>query len=92
MEILEDTGESLEVMVRPDCLSCVPSGQGQGRITGREFRGPFYLYRVALPSGHSVRCLLSHIEDLPVGTTVSVDLRQGHSLKPFSEGRAVDRD
>ena len=92
MEILGDTGESLEVMVRPDCLSCVPSGQGQGRITGREFRGPFYLYRVALPSGHSVRCLLSHIDDLPVGTTVSVDLRQGHSLKPFSEGRAVDRD
>ena len=86
------SGDSLEVMVRPDCLDCVPSGQGQGRITAREFRGPFYLYRVALPSGHSVRCLLSHIDDLPVGTTVSVGLRPGHSLKPFSEGKAVDRD
>ena len=76
-------------MVRPDCLECFPSDQGQGTITGREFRGPFYLYRVALPSGHSVRCLLSHIDDLPVGTTVSVGLREGHSLRPFMDGRAL---
>lgn len=85
-------GDILEVMVRPDCLNCVPSRQGQGTIASREFRGPFYLYRVALPSGHSVRCLLSHINDLPVGATVSVDLRHGHSLKPFSEGRAVNEN
>jgi len=91
-EIAGDTSENLEVMVRPDCLNCVPSGQGQGTITSREFRGPFYLYRVALPSGHSVRCLLSHINDLPIGATVTVDLRHGHSLKPFAEGRAVDSD
>ena len=61
-------------------------------ITSREFRGAFYLYKVALPSGHSVRCLLSHINDLPIGATVSVGLRQGHSLKPFAEGKAVNSD
>ena len=91
-EIDGDNGDNLEVMVRPDCLNCVPSGQGQGTITSREFRGPFYLYKVALPSGHSVRCLLSHINDLPIGATVSVNLRQGHSLKPFAEGKAVNSD
>ena len=91
-EIDGDNGDNLEVRVRPDCLNCVPSGQGQGTITSREFRGPFYLYKVALPSGHSVRCLLSHINDLPIGATVSVDLRQGHSLKPFAEGKAVNSD
>lgn len=84
-----DSDGELEVMVRPDCLECFPSDQGQGTITSREFRGPFYLYRVALPSGHSVRCLLSHIDDLPVGTTVSVGLREGHSLLPFRDGRAL---
>ena len=91
-EIDGDNGGNLEVMVRPDCLNCVPSGQGQGMITSREFRGAFYLYKVALPSGHSVRCLLSHINDLPIGATVSVGLRQGHSLKPFAEGKAVNTD
>ncbi|MCH7605695.1 MAG: ABC transporter ATP-binding protein [Chloroflexi bacterium] len=79
----------LEVMVRPDCLECFPSPGGQGRIVDREFRGPFYLYRVSLPSGHSVRCLLSHIDELPVGTTVSVGLREGHTLRPFVDGMAV---
>ena len=79
----------LEVMVRPDCLECFPSPGGQGRIIDREFRGSFYLYRISLPSGHSVRCLLSHIDELPVGTTVSVGLREGHTLRPFVDGVAV---
>ena len=38
----------LEVMVRPDCLMCHASQQGQGVITQREFRGPFNLYHVSL--------------------------------------------
>lgn len=81
--------ERLEVMVRPDCLVCHVSPQGQGTITQREFRGPFNLYYVSLPSGHSVRCLLSHTETFPVGTTVEVGLRNGHALTPFINGRTA---
>jgi iron(III) transport system ATP-binding protein len=79
----------VEVMVRPDCLDCVPSADGAGLITAREFRGAFYLYRVAFPSGSSVRCLLSHTDDLPIGTPVTVSLRHGPDLRPFSNGQSL---
>jgi len=79
----------LEVMVRPDCLHCYPSQEGQGRITAREFQGAFYLYRVSLPSGTTVRCLLPHTVEYSVGTKVAVTLRQGHSLRAFMEDQAV---
>ena len=83
-------GQDLEVMVRPDCVDCYPSDSGEGVIVDREFRGAFYLYRVALPSGHSVRCLLPHTTGYPVGEPVAVTLRQGHHLKPFIGQRALD--
>ena len=79
----------LEVMVRPDCLVCRPSDEGQGIITDREFRGPFYLYQVSLPSGSSVRCLLTHTRAYPVGTPVEIALRDGHTLTPFAGRMAV---
>jgi iron(III) transport system ATP-binding protein len=85
-----DLSESeLEVMMRPDCLDCRPSDEGQGVILSREFRGAFYLYRVSLSSGHTVRCLLPHTQEYPVGARVAVKLRAGHSLRPFSNGRAI---
>ena len=84
-EAASDSG--LEVMVRPDCVQCYPSDQGQGTIVDREFRGAFYVYRVALPSGNTVRCLQPHTAEYPVGEAVSVTLRQGHMLKPFADGR-----
>ena len=79
----------LDVMVRPDCLHCFPSPEGQGRITAREFQGAFYLYRVSLPSGTTVRCLLSHTAEYSLGTQVAVTLRQGHSLRAFVGDGAV---
>jgi len=84
------SANGLEVMVRPDCLDCYPSDQGQGIIAGREFRGAFYLYRVALPSGHTVRCLLSHPAEYSVVTSVAVTLRPGHTLRPFTNGWATE--
>ena len=74
---------SLEVMVRPDCLDCLPASDGLGVVVEREFRGAFYLYRVELPSGATVRCLLSHTAEYPLGSNVSVSLREGHHLRPF---------
>ena len=76
----------LEVMVRPDCLDCSPSDKGQGTIIDREFRGAFYIYRVGFPSGNTVRCLLPHTVEYPVGEAVMVTLRHGHMLKPFLNG------
>jgi iron(III) transport system ATP-binding protein len=82
-------GVQVEVMMRPDCLNFHPSVDGPGVITSREFRGAFYLYRVSLPSGNSVRCLLPHTREHPLGSKVNVELREGHSLRPFVDGRAV---
>lgn len=80
---------SLEIMVRPDCVECEPSENGNGVIAEREFRGAFYLYRIALNSGGSVRCLLSHTDEYEVGARVSVRVRCGHSMRPFMDGAAL---
>ena len=80
---------ALEVMVRPDCLECIPSEDGNGAIMEREFRGASYLYRIALDSGAAVRCLLPHIDEYEVGARVTVRVRCGHSLRPFLDGVAV---
>ena len=79
----------LEVMVRPDCLDCLPAEDGTGVVVEREFRGAFYLYRVKLPSGATVRCLLSHTSEYALGTSVTVSLRDGHHLRPFIGDRLV---
>jgi len=80
----------IEVMVRPDCLDCLPADDGTGVVLGKEFRGAFYLYRVQLPSGATVRCLLSHTADYSLGSSVSVSLRDGHHLRPFVGDFLVD--
>ena len=79
----------LEVMVRPDCLDCLPAEDGTGVVVEREFRGAFFLYRVRLPSGATVRCLLSHTAEYPLGASVTVSLRNGHHLRPFVGDRLV---
>ncbi|HIN06796.1 MAG TPA: ABC transporter ATP-binding protein, partial [Dehalococcoidia bacterium] len=89
--------QAIEVMVRPDCLDCYPYAQvtavngqtrkSQGVIIDREFRGSFYLYRVALASGNTVRCSLPHTADYSIGEEVEVALRQGHDLRPFKDQR-----
>ncbi len=83
-----ETG-SIEVMVRPDCIDCLPSDDGPGVVVSREFRGAFYLYRIALLSGNSVHCLLPHTCEYPVGRKVAVRLRDGHSMRPFADGRSL---
>ena len=81
--------DRLEVMVRPDCLDCLPAEDGPGVVVEREFRGAFYLYRVQLASGETVRCLVPHTAEYPLGTSVSVKLRKGHHLRPFVGDRLV---
>ena len=78
----------LEIMARPDCLDCIPAAPGGGVIIGREFRGPFYLYQVALPDGSIVRCLNSHTAEYSPGTPVAVRMRAGHQFRLFVDGIA----
>jgi len=91
-EMLEvgSSNSQIEVMVRPDCLDCRPSEDGPGTVVEREFRGAFYLYRVELPSGATVRCLLSHTVEYPLGASVAVSLREGHHLRPFVGDKLVE--
>ena len=80
------TGDNLELMVRPDCIECVPSADGPGEIVSREFQGPFYLYGVRVRSGQQVHSLMSHTTNLPVGTPVTPRLRDGHGMRLFVDG------
>jgi iron(III) transport system ATP-binding protein len=80
----------LEIMVRPDCIECLPDADGDAVIVDREFRGAFYQYRVRLTSGNMVSCLMSHIAEMPVGAPVSVRLRDGHRARLFADGRLVE--
>ncbi len=82
----------LEIMVRPDCLECLPDADGNAVIIDREFRGAFYLYDVQLASGTRIRSLMSHVVELPIGAPVSVRLREGHRARLFTDGRLVDTD
>ena len=84
-----DAKDELELMVRPDCIECLADDDGEALVVDREFRGAFYLYRVRLPSGVAVRCLLSHTADYPIGATVSVRLRKGHHARAFVNGRLL---
>jgi iron(III) transport system ATP-binding protein len=49
-----ETGQHVEVMVRPDDITFVPEREGTGIITRRYFRGSETLYCIRLPSGHRV--------------------------------------
>ncbi len=84
----EPVDSILEVMVRPDCLDCYPSANEQGTVIEREFRGAFFIYKVGLPSGNTVRCLMPHTAEYQVGETVGVKVRHDHMLKPFLDGAA----
>ena len=79
----------VEIMVRPDCLECIPAS-GSGLVIDREFRGVSYLYRVRLESGREIRSMMSHIAEFAIGSRVTVRLRQGHNARLFVNGRLVD--
>ena len=80
---------AMELMLRPDCVECYEDVESRAVVAGREFRGAFYLYRVMLPSGKEVRCLLPHIAEFAVGTPVSVRMRQGHQARLFVGDRLL---
>ena len=79
----------LQVMVRPDCLDMDRDAGGNGVVSRREYLGAFNIYSVELSSGRRVRVMKSHVAHFEPGEPVRIFLRQGHSLLPFVNGRAL---
>lgn len=82
-------GARVDVLVRYDDLQFTPDARGNGRIVGRAYEGPSYLYTIALAYGAQVRCKTSHVQNYAVGTPVRVMLLNDHRLACFVEGEAV---
>ena len=85
----EQPPAGVEVLVRPDDTTLVPSESGQGRIISRVFQGPSYLYEVALNTGGSVHVLQHHTKQYDVGTEVQVRIIAEHRLACFLGERRV---
>ena len=79
----------LQVMVRPDCLDMDRNEDANGVVRRREYLGAFNLYSVELSSGRRVRVMKSHVAHFEPGAPVRIFLRQGHSLLPFVNDRAL---
>ncbi len=76
-------GTSVKVMIRPDFIDIRPAEDGVGVIVNRVFQGIYYLYRVKLPSGATIRSLQHHNRSYPVGTRVTFKMNPGHSGQHF---------
>jgi iron(III) transport system ATP-binding protein len=78
-------GAAVDVLVRPDDLRATPAegagdGEGNGRIVGRRYTGPAFVYRVELDCGDVVFCQHNHATELDIGERVRVDLVADHTL------------
>jgi iron(III) transport system ATP-binding protein len=82
--------QQVDVLVRYDDLTLTSDTSGDTRIIRRDYEGTSYLYTVALPSGHQVRCKTSHLHSYPIGAPVRVRLLNDHPLTCFVGARAVE--
>jgi iron(III) transport system ATP-binding protein len=67
------------LMTRPDDVEFVVDPAGNASVEHGEFRGTEWCYTVRLASGHTVRSLRFHVDQVDVGTRVSARLRPGHA-------------
>ncbi|MGH7278792.1 MAG: ABC transporter ATP-binding protein [Candidatus Rokuibacteriota bacterium] len=65
-----ELGEKVDVMIRPDDVTFVPSDDGEATIVRRYFRGSENLYCLALPSGHRVHSSQPSSASFATGTRV----------------------
>jgi iron(III) transport system ATP-binding protein len=87
-------GLVVDVMTRPHDLALRAAGPGDaahGVVEEAEFIGDSWQYRVRLPSGHSVRCLMPHTGVYAAGTPVQVILSADHGLVCFQGEHSVRR-
>jgi iron(III) transport system ATP-binding protein len=75
-------GAKIDVLVRPDDLEATPATErdAKGRVVGRQYTGPSFVYRVELANGTPVRCLHNHVTTFEHGQPVGVNILADHSL------------
>ena len=78
------TGEAVDLMVRPDDLSVVPSQDGNGVIEWRRYEGETRLYAVRLGDDEPVRVRTNHEVDMAVGARVALSIHSEHPLAAFA--------
>lgn len=83
------SGETLDLLVRPDDLSLAEDALGTARVYRRVFQGMHMLYRVRLHSGSAVDVLAPHTLFIEEGAPVRVWLNAGHGLACFWRGQAL---
>jgi iron(III) transport system ATP-binding protein len=72
------SGASVDVLVRPDDVTFVPSADGRAVLVERVFRGSEVRYTVELPSGLRLPCSQPSATTVPIGTRVSVGIELHH--------------
>ncbi len=81
-------GTPVEVMIRPDDISFVPSADGSGVIVRRFFRGSETLYCIRLPSGHRVHSSQPSASMFTTGSRVHAEAQVLHVVAfPAEAGR-----
>ncbi|MBI2848246.1 MAG: ABC transporter ATP-binding protein [Chloroflexi bacterium] len=83
-------GETVSVMLRPNLVKIRPDPNGDGVVMERVFQGSHYLYRIALPSGATVRSLQDCDCSYPLNTRVAIETNLDHNVVYFRENRMAE--
>ena len=85
----------IDLLVRPDDVSARPvadAADGCGRVAGRRYLGPTFLYEVELDTGESIQCMHNHDENIPTSGPVDLALDAGHELAWFPREQRPEDD
>ncbi|MFB6091944.1 MAG: ABC transporter ATP-binding protein [Haloquadratum sp.] len=86
----------VDLLVRPDDVSVrridCEGGTGCGRVVGRRYLGPTFLYEVELDTGESVQCMHNHDDDVPTSGPVELELDADHELAWFPREQRPEDD
>ena len=84
----------IDLLVRPDDVSARPvdGDEGCGRIVGRRYLGPTFLYQVELDTGESIQCMHNHDENIPDSGPVDLELDADHELAWFPREQRPEDD
>ncbi|NEV64664.1 ABC transporter ATP-binding protein [Thiorhodococcus minor] len=80
-------GTPAEALIRPDDLVDDPASQIRASVIERAFRGAEYLYRLRLPSGSEVLCLLPSHHQYAPGADIGLRLEAKHLVVFASRDR-----
>jgi len=85
----------IDLLVRPDDVSAQPvadAAEGCGRVVGRRYLGPTFLYEIELDTGESIQCMHNHDENVPTSGPVDLDLDADHELAWFPREQRPEDD